>query len=508
LGSHPGSNPFELSDSLVNKRYYLTTRLLSHPEKELRKADRRVNGNLFAAICVWFGLVLVKTNRARCPWATREKEKRLKSQRKKGYFFIRLLAISPPTPNNVPINIMLGSGTAGGADDQTTAASGYTYTYDDEGNRLTRTETSTGHVESYEWDHRNRLTSVKDRNTSGGAIVKQVDYEYDAQNRLVKRTYDPDGAGPTAATTQYWTYDDGINAVLQFDGASSSNLSHRYLWSNQVDDMLEDEQVTSLSSGGNTLWGLADHLGTLRDIADLNESTAVTSVTNHRKYTAFGGLVSETNTAVDLIYGYTGKQLDDATNLQHNLFRWYDSLLGQWLSEDPLGFVAGDENVRRMVQGALVSQIDPLGLQPPEYPSNGTINKYADYQDYINQQNSENIARARQNALAALRQFDAYRDLMQRLGRNPPPRPVGNINPTSLGFNGSPEYDREVRRRRPGSGIEIHPVFPIRIYNQNQPDLNNYYPFGHNHHYNLPFHFNNHNETLGDQIGIGLNITW
>lgn len=74
--------------------------------------------------------------------------------------------------------------------------------------------------------------------------------------------------------------------------------------------------------------------------------------------------------------------------------------------------------------------------------------------------------------------------------------------------NGSPEYDREVRRRRQGSGIEIHPVFPIRIYNQNQPDLNNYYPFGHNHHYNLPFHFNNHNETLGAQIGIGLNITW
>jgi hypothetical protein len=43
LGSNPGSNPFELSDSLVNKRYYLTTRLLSNPDKKLRKADRRVN---------------------------------------------------------------------------------------------------------------------------------------------------------------------------------------------------------------------------------------------------------------------------------------------------------------------------------------------------------------------------------------------------------------------------------------------------------------------------------
>jgi hypothetical protein len=31
--------------------------------------------------------------------------------------FIRLFAMSPPKPNNVPITIMLGSGTAGGADE-------------------------------------------------------------------------------------------------------------------------------------------------------------------------------------------------------------------------------------------------------------------------------------------------------------------------------------------------------------------------------------------------------
>ncbi len=254
------------------------------------------------------------------------------------------------------------SGYSTGTNNQTTAGLGFTYTYDDEGNRLTRTETSTGKVQSYEWDYRNRLVTVKDRNTSGGSIVKQVNYEYDALNRLVRREYDADGAGSGAATNQYWVYDEGINAILQFDGAAASTLAHRYLWSNQVDELLADEQVTSLGSGGNTLWGLGDHLGTLRDIADFNEGTSVTSVTNHRTYNAFGKLTSETNSAVDLLFGYTGKQLDDATGLQHNLFRWYDSNIGQWMNEDPLGFAAGDENVRRYVGNRPISHVDPNGL--------------------------------------------------------------------------------------------------------------------------------------------------
>jgi RHS repeat-associated protein len=250
------------------------------------------------------------------------------------------------------------SGFTTGTNNQTTAGLGFTYTYDDEGNRITKTETSTGKVEEYTWDHRNRLTKVVFRNSSGGAIVKQVDYEYDAYNRLVRRTFDADGAGAGAATNQYWVYDEGINAVLQFDGSSASNLSHRYLWSDNVDELLADEQI----AGNNTLWGLADHLGSLRDIADYSESTGVTTIANHRTLNSFGKLVSETNAAVDMLFAFTGKQFDEATGLQHNLFRWYDPVLGQWLSEDPIGFAAGDENVRRYVGNGVVDSVDPTGL--------------------------------------------------------------------------------------------------------------------------------------------------
>ncbi|MDX1929892.1 MAG: RHS repeat-associated core domain-containing protein [Pirellulaceae bacterium] len=252
------------------------------------------------------------------------------------------------------------SGYTTSTNNRTTADPGFTYTYDDQGNRTSRTETSTGKVTEYTWDHRNRLVTVKDRNTAGGSVVKQVDYAYDAFNRLVKRTYDADGAGSGAATNQFWVYDEGINAVLQFDGSSASNLSHRYLWSDRVDELLADETV---GSGADTLYALGDHLGTIRDIANFNESTSVTSVTNHRTYNSFGKLVSETNAAVDLIFGYTGKQLDEATGLQHNLFRWYDSGLGQWMSEDLLGFAGGDSNLKRYVDNATANALDLTGLK-------------------------------------------------------------------------------------------------------------------------------------------------
>jgi RHS repeat-associated protein len=258
-----------------------------------------------------------------------------------------------------------GTGYTTNTNNQTTAMPGFTFLYDDEGNRTRKTETATGKVQDYTWDQRNRLISVKDRNSVGGAVTKQVDYKYDAFNRLIKRTFDADGAGAGASTSQYWVYDEGINAVLQFDGAAASNLSHRYRWSNQVDQLLADEAV----SGGNVLWPLSNHLGTIPDIADYNESTGITAIANHRVWDTFGKLISETAPSVDLQYGYTGKQYDEATGLQHNLNRWYDAALGQWLSEDPIMFEGGDENLRRYVGNEASFAFDPLGLE-------GNVNNY------------------------------------------------------------------------------------------------------------------------------------
>jgi RHS repeat-associated protein len=134
------------------------------------------------------------------------------------------------------------------------------------------------------------------------------------------------------------------------------------VWSDNVDDLLADEQNPGLSSR-NTLWALSDHLGSIRDIADTNESTGATSIANHRRYDSFGRRVWETNDAVDLVFGYTGKLFDETTRLQNNLNRWYDSSTGRWISQDPIGFAAGDANLYRYVGNRPTNATDPSGGQ-------------------------------------------------------------------------------------------------------------------------------------------------
>jgi len=64
-----------------------------------------------------------------------------------------------------------------GTDNRLTNDGAYSYTYDAEGNRLTRTKTATGEVTEYEWDYHNRLTKVTEKN-SQGTTTQVVEYIY------------------------------------------------------------------------------------------------------------------------------------------------------------------------------------------------------------------------------------------------------------------------------------------------------------------------------------------
>ena len=61
-------------------------------------------------------------------------------------------------------------------------------------------------------------------------------------------------------------------------------------------------------------------------------------------------------------YLFTSREFDTATRLQYNRARYYDPSVGRWLSEDPLGFTAGDANVGRYAGNQITAAADPSGL--------------------------------------------------------------------------------------------------------------------------------------------------
>lgn len=224
----------------------------------------------------------------------------------------------------------------------------YTYEYDNEGNRTRRVEVATGEVTDYGWDHRNRMTSVVTKN-SGGAVIKAVEYTYDVYDRRIAKAVDSDGDGAAAATEERYVYD-GEHIALVFDG--EGNQLSRYLHGPQVDQVLAEE-----TAAGDVRWALSDHQSSVRDLVD-SEGT----VLNHLTYDSYGQVTNETNPEVDFRFGYTGRERDEETGLYYYRARYFDPAVGTFVSEDPLGFGAGDSNVYRYVFNSPTNYVDPSGL--------------------------------------------------------------------------------------------------------------------------------------------------
>ena len=189
-------------------------------------------------------------------------------------------------------------------------------------------------------------------------------------------------AGGTTTQTRY-VYD-GNQIVLQFQKTgtgdlAATDLSHRYLWGPAVDQLLADEQVHYdglQPEFGNVVWTLTDNENTVRDLATYSNGT--TTVENHREFSAYGQLLSQTNpqtgqaAAVDCVFAYTGRALDEATGLQNNDERWYEAITGRWLSQDPIG-LNGGINLYGYCGNGPVDRTDASGLDfsmycPAAYP--------------------------------------------------------------------------------------------------------------------------------------------
>jgi len=203
-------------------------------------------------------------------------------------------------------------------------------------------------VTEYTYDYRNRLTRVEAR-SSGGIILSEADYTYDIFDRRIAKTVDADGDGTGAAETTRFVYD-GDHVWADFD--ASGTITARYLFGDRIDEILARWQP-----GNGTAWYLTDRLGTVRDIVDAS-GLLINTIT----YDSFGNVLLQTDAAAGDRYLFTGREFDAETGLYYYRARYYDPATGRFISQDPIGFDAGDANLYRYVGNAPTNATDPTGL--------------------------------------------------------------------------------------------------------------------------------------------------
>jgi len=272
----------------------------------------------------------------------------------------------------------------------TSSSGNRAFTYDATGNRLTHklNSVTTNYATAI---GSNRLMSLSGGNTRGYQYTPNgnvsstsgsgaTTFTYDPFNRLKYATtgghtaaYQVNALGQRkvkfidGAPISLYTHDPAGNVLLEYE-AALANVT----WTIR----LFGEPLVLRRSGQNYFIH-TDHLG--RPELMTNASKAVVWRANNYAfdrsvaYDAIGGQ----NT------GYPGQSKDNETGLWHNYMRDYDGLTGRYIQSDPIG-LGGGLNTYAYVGGNPIANIDPLGLESPQYsigqiPGNVAWNQKPDF---------------------------------------------------------------------------------------------------------------------------------
>ncbi len=238
------------------------------------------------------------------------------------------------------------AGYATGTDNEMTTDGTYTYTYDAVGNVIEKSEGTGEQTWFYAYDNENHLVSA--RETSDGTTnVAWSTFTYDALGERVAEQDWTSGGGGT--TTRFVL--DGSNVAVDLDG--SNNALVRYLYGAGVNQILT-RTVASGANAGPWVY-LTDNQGSVRDLVNWSGQ-----VEDHLGYSGYG-VLTETNAAVGSRYGYDGYQYQVTMGLDYTWARWYNPSTGNWQTQDPISFAAGQSNLYEYVENSATNAVDPSG---------------------------------------------------------------------------------------------------------------------------------------------------
>lgn len=155
--------------------------------------------------------------------------------------------------------------------------------------------------------------------TNAATRKQTIRYRYDALGRRIQRIV---GNGREDSKFVY----DGLDVVMD----DNAGVLTKYQNGPGIDNKLK------MTANGVSKYFIADHLGSTNALTD--SSGAILEQTT---YDSFGNATNQLSTR----YAFTGREYDDFTGLHYYRARWYDSNLGRFISEDPIGFAGGDVNL-------------------------------------------------------------------------------------------------------------------------------------------------------------------
>jgi RHS repeat-associated protein len=220
-----------------------------------------------------------------------------------------------------------------------TATPSASYTYDSNGNTLTKT--ASGSTTNYTWDYENRLSSVILPGTGG-----TVSFRYDPADRRIQKVYTQDS---TSTTTNYVYDGKGPNLIEEVD--NNGNVLARYVYGLRL-----DEPLAELRSG-TTIYYQMDGMGSATSLSSSSGALA-----NTYTYDSLGNLTASTGSATNP-FRYTGREFDPETNLYFYRARYYDPIVGRFVSEDSVKFDGGI-NFYAYVGNNPINYRDPSGQSP------------------------------------------------------------------------------------------------------------------------------------------------
>jgi RHS repeat-associated protein len=257
------------------------------------------------------------------------------------------------------------------------------YTYDDDGNL-----TSDGRW-TYTWDAENRLIRMIAATSEGPQ--QRLDFEYDAGNRRIRKTVWNNTGGTGTPTSDLKFLYDGWNMIAELDASSSNAVIRSYLWGL---DLSGTEQgaggvggllAVKTSSG---VCHFVSHDGN-GNVVQLVDGSSGTSSAQY-EYGPFGEVLRVTGPIANAnAFRFATKYKDGETGLDYYGFRYYNSVIGRWISRDPfeqrgglniIGFCVNnpvqyyDVDGRKLGYGMVLGEKPiPLKTLPPDWLKNSYL---------------------------------------------------------------------------------------------------------------------------------------